>query len=1039
MTVVNGADVTADVQYTIDGGSTQTLIGWPSLEPVSAGSSTGQADIEVGPCTALGSYVFTAIRNTLNTPWVSANAPIEVTPPPAPVLTSVVPSSGEPGTAVDVTFTGSNLCNPSFVTDPTVAGITFSNIMYDSITGETASVTIHLASNTPYATAMIKLSANGGSTTFEFQVVDIPNGPPVIDSIPPEVLEHGPSQILTLTGNNLYGATFEMVALPSESGDPGRVSPTVSSYSHDLAGTWLELTMNTSDTRTAGLHVLQVWNDNGAASLKLLRVVPDGPWVDLYTPSEPATDRMYTLTLVGGHLQGAELTVADSSRMRIHNIDNSADGHLHGVLEVFANAAPGQTDLVVSDTQGREARVSITIRSDTTITRVPAESTPPKETNLTGDHFGFPPIYGQPLEEGDPLPPPVIIIPVYLDLRIVDQEDYITVLTACSSSPMDFEYDLTCLDDLHPAQSENVRGVVGAEYWVDVQGIYWSWNPDESPGAPPYIIHGGCNELTHGWDIPGHQGEIYWGSTCSGDESIVNFSSDLVLSEFDERAGCVQVEQVASPQSELYIARAQATRLCCGDETITFSAEGNAFEGQSSEYRFADRNFPIGTAKSPNDCVDTTLTIEEALEHANIVLADGSSSELEATIKPETTTLTLSLSSAPADANTTRYLRIVDDAGDISTDLGTIPSEVSLSNVKATATYTAATLPTNPSTTKVATIEVSPEMPSDFVAVDSVTVFNYSGFDFTNLGIDESDMVMPVPTMIPASVDATAEEIQRFLEIKGSFLEDFYLNTLTKEGFYDQDGDGMWDRDDDNVDSSGDILYQPNSDNNPDGSSTFQTDDPNTPEDERNFDDCTGEGADEKCGDTLLASELIAKTIVDTCHMPLSSLSCKFSPPSNTDQPVVTPVSPRSVNPRMILATMQKEQSIAALPSYPMKPDLALNRAMGCADDPAWNNFVDQIQCGAETFLTHYSASHYNNRSLEFPFFFKMSDGLRHGGIHPYITANTGGDKVAFSVMDRGTYIQYRYTNWIESEPGSGGVSLFLKIWREYSTLNWIR
>ena len=40
--------------------------------------------------------------------------------------------------------------------------------------------------------------------------------------------------------------------------------------------------------------------------------------------------------------------------------------------------------------------------------------------------------------------------------------------------------------------------------------------------------------------------------------------------------------------------------------------------------------------------------------------------------------------------------------------------------------------------------------------------------------------------------------------------------------------------------------------------------------------------------------------------------------------------------------------------------------------------------------------------------------------------------------MNRGTYIQYRYTNWTETEPGGGGVLLFNKIWKGYSTLNWM-
>ena len=85
----------------------------------------------------------------------------------------------------------------------------------------------------------------------------------------------------------------------------------------------------------------------------------------------------------------------------------------------------------------------------------------------------------------------------------------------------------------------------------------------------------------------------------------------------------------------------------------------------------------------------------------------------------------------------------------------------------------------------------------------------------------------------------------------------------------------------------------------------------------------------------------------------------------------------------MILATMQKEQSVVALQSYPTNPDRELNLIMGCSEIAGWRNFVDQIQCGAETFLKRYSETHFNGRSLEFPFFFKKSDGILHGGIRP--------------------------------------------------------
>ena len=263
---------------------------------------------------------------------------------------------------MDVAFTGSNLCGISLSTS--VTGIEFSNISYDGIMGETASATIHLGSNTPYGTAIITLRASGGSTTFDFEVINIPDGPPVVDTVSPAVLEHDPnSQTLTLTGNNLYGARFEVSALPAESDGSVRSLPTVSLHSQDPAGTWLALNVDASGDSTIGFHLLKVSNGTGADALKIFRIVPQGPWVDLLTPSKPAPGPTYVLTLVGGHLQGAELTAEDTSRLRIHSVDNSVDGHLQGFLEVLANAANGPTNLIVRDSQNRETRVPGVYRS----------------------------------------------------------------------------------------------------------------------------------------------------------------------------------------------------------------------------------------------------------------------------------------------------------------------------------------------------------------------------------------------------------------------------------------------------------------------------------------------------------------------------------------------------------------------------------------------------------------------------------------------------------------------------------------------------
>jgi uncharacterized protein (TIGR03437 family) len=73
LTAGHASNMTLDVRYTFNDGPVQTAIGWPKLD------ANGQATA-CTTTTPLGEYVFTAIRNTLNTSerWVSVDVPITV-------------------------------------------------------------------------------------------------------------------------------------------------------------------------------------------------------------------------------------------------------------------------------------------------------------------------------------------------------------------------------------------------------------------------------------------------------------------------------------------------------------------------------------------------------------------------------------------------------------------------------------------------------------------------------------------------------------------------------------------------------------------------------------------------------------------------------------------------------------------------------------------------------------------------------------------------------------------------------------------------
>jgi hypothetical protein len=134
----------------------------------------------------------------------------------------------------------------------------------------------------------------------------------------------------------------------------------------------------------------------------------------------------------------------------------------------------------------------------------------------------------------------------------------------------------------------------------------------------------------------------------------------------------------------------------------------------------------------------------------------------------------------------------------------------------------------------------------------------------------------------------------------------------------------------------------------------------------------------------------------------------------------------QGINPKVLLVTAEKENSLisrSALPSTAV-----LNFAMGCGSS---SNFVDQIDCAAKTLVHRFEDTTAFGRVLNYPFFVKASDGIRHA-----VTArcNTqpfpqGCEQVAFTLENAATYAQYRYTPFIQSLTNGGGVYLFETLW----------
>ena len=293
-----------------------------------------------------------------------------------------------------------------------------------------------------------------------------------------------------------------------------------------------------------------------------------------------------------------------------------------------------------------------------------------------------------------------------------------------------------------------------------------------------------------------------------------------------------------------------------------------------------------------------------------------------------------------------------------------------------------------------ATTTLPPDLYDGLDPTPAASVLAYT--DSCTNAIPESEMIVAIgsdATAINTTVGQDAAEIQTFLETQnsgsGSFLKDFYLDPETKEGFYDQDHNRAW--------TSGDILYEP----------ITSTDD--------------NEFTMGPHSRILQASQLIAR---------LASCKDALYDPSN---PSSCDERTHRVMPRNMLVTLQKEHSLVASGGYP--PEADLNDAMGCDENIlSKQNFVDQIACAANTFVSRYTeaVSAFVNKS---EIFYDKARGARHGydcpsgGCTDDDIAEGKGPVVTFFVKDRMTDVQYRYTPWIQSMPTGGGVYLFYAVW----------
>ena len=131
----------------------------------------------------------------------------------------------------------------------------------------------------------------------------------------------------------------------------------------------------------------------------------------------------------------------------------------------------------------------------------------------------------------------------------------------------------------------------------------------------------------------------------------------------------------------------------------------------------------------------------------------------------------------------------------------------------------------------------------------------------------------------------------------------------------------------------------------------------------------------------------------------------------------------QGVNPKILLATLEKENSLISSQTLPSAG--VLNIAMGVKKQPY--NFVCQINFSAQTFINRFNDGKFAGRTIVYPFFFHATDGIRHA-----VTGLTGLQAVGFQINTAATYAQYRYTPYIQSLKNGGGVYRFETLWEDF-------
>ncbi len=254
-----------------------------------------------------------------------------------PVFTSITPSAGTPGTAVNVTLAGSNFISGASLSI-IGSGVTASNVTVVSSTRITATLTV--AGNAAPGSYPVSVTTTGGSSgTMPFVVTA---ASPVLTSLSPASGVAGTSIGVTLAGSNFAtGASINI------SGSGVTASNVVV-----VNGSQITATLVIAANAASGSYSVGVVMSSGSSGTMPFIVSAAPPILTSLSPASGVAGTSIGVTLAGSNFAtGASINISGSG-VTASNVVVVNSSQITSTLVIAPNAAPGSYSVGVVTSSG---------------------------------------------------------------------------------------------------------------------------------------------------------------------------------------------------------------------------------------------------------------------------------------------------------------------------------------------------------------------------------------------------------------------------------------------------------------------------------------------------------------------------------------------------------------------------------------------------------------------------------------------------------------------------------------------------------------